>query len=146
MDSNEDGAIEITVIINIIIILLLLFFIKQHLQKECMCSCARQAFSQRLKFGRQVSFFAIKLSEITWCVFFEFLLKLLSTVSSHDGIDFLPKVGNFLSLLIIHSWWSGDCENTKVIFIFIIKLYLLLLFLFIYIFVTGFCCQERGGK
>ena len=103
MDSNENGAIEITVIFNIIIILLLLFFIKQHLQKECMCSCARQAFSQRLKFGRQVSFFAIKLSEITWCVFFEFLLKLLSTVSSHDGIDFLPKVGNFLSLLIIHS-------------------------------------------
>ena len=71
MDSNENGAIEITVIINIIIILLLLFFIKQHLQKECMCSCARQAFSQRLKFGHQVRFFAIKLSEITWCVFFE---------------------------------------------------------------------------
>ena len=88
-----------------------------------MCSCARQAFSQRLKFGHQVRFFAIKLSEITWCVFFEFLLKLQSTVSSHDGIDFLPKVGNFLSLLIIHNFLDGggDCENTKIIFIFIIK-------------------------
>ena len=69
MDSNENGAIEITVIINIIIILLLFFLSNSVCEKNVCVLVLDRLLARDLNLDIKWDFFVIKLSEIILGVF-----------------------------------------------------------------------------